>query len=82
MKTLRENDSEYRIESVGASLGIWIITKIEEGTDHIYKQPTYFDRATKLLINILVSLVSVVSHGDDFTPVVRMQSFIKLNSRD
>ena len=79
MKTLRENDSRYRIEPVGAGLGIWVITKIEKDTDHINKQPTDFSQAVKRPINILVSLISVVSHGDDFTPVAYMQPFYKVN---
>ena len=82
MKTLRKNDFGYRIGTVDASLGIWVITKIEENTDHICKQPNGFGRAVKLPKNILVSLMIVVSHGDDFTPIARTQPFTKFNSRD
>ena len=35
MKTLRENDSGYRIEPVGAGLGIWVITSIEGDADQV-----------------------------------------------
>ena len=69
MKTLRENDSGYRIEPVGAGFGNWVITRIEKDADHICKQPNGFGRAVKLPTTILVS------HGDDFTPVARMQPF-------
>ena len=58
--------------------GNLVITKIEEDVDHI-KQTTDSGRAVKLPINILVSLISVVSHGDDFTLVTRMQPFMKFN---
>ena len=75
---LKENDSGYRIEPAGTGLGIRVITKIEEDVDHI-KQTTDSGRAVKLPINILVSLISVVSHGDDFTLVTRMQPFMKFN---
>ena len=37
MKTLRENDSGYRIEPVGAGLGIRVITKIEGDADQACK---------------------------------------------
>ena len=49
---LRDNDSGYRIEPVGAGLENWVITKIEGDTDHIYKQPNDFGRAVKLPTNI------------------------------
>ena len=52
MKTLRDKDSRYRIEPVGAGLGNSIITKIEGDADHIFKQPNDFGRAVKLLIDI------------------------------
>ena len=52
MKTLRENDSGYRIEPVGAGLENWVITKIEGDADHIGKQPNNFGRAFKLPIDI------------------------------
>ena len=39
MKTLRENDSGYRIDPVGAGLGNWVVTKIEGDADHICKNP-------------------------------------------
>ena len=48
MKMLRENDSEYRIEPVGAGLGIWVITRIEGDADQVYKSPNGFGRAVKL----------------------------------
>ena len=51
MKTLRKNDSGYRIEPVDAGLGIWVITKIEGDADHICKQPNHFGRAVKLPTN-------------------------------
>ena len=69
MKTLRKNDSGYQIEPVGTNLEIWVIMKIEEDADYICKQPNSFRRAVKLPTNILVSLMIVVSHGDDFTPI-------------
>ena len=51
MKTLRENDSGYRIEPVGVGLGIWVITKIEGGADQVCKQPNDFGQADKLPTN-------------------------------
>ena len=51
MKTLRENDSGYRIEPVGAGLVDWVITRIEGDTDQVYKQPNGFGRAVKLPID-------------------------------
>ena len=48
MKTLREKDSGYRIEPVGAGLENWVVTKIEGDADHICKQPNGFGRAVKL----------------------------------
>ena len=52
MKTLREKDSGYRIEPVGAGLGNWVVTKIERDADQVCKQPNDFNRATKLPTNI------------------------------
>ena len=52
MKTLRENDSRYRIEPVGAGLGNWVVTKIEGDADHNCKLPNGFGRAIKLPITI------------------------------
>ena len=40
MKTLRENDSGYRIEPVGAGLGDWVIMRIEGDADQVYCNPT------------------------------------------
>ena len=51
MKTLRENDSGYRIEPVGAGLGNWVNTRIEGDADHVCKQPNDFGRAVKLPTN-------------------------------
>ena len=42
---LRENNSKYRIEPVGAGLEIWVIMKIEKYTDQVYKQPNGLGRA-------------------------------------
>ena len=56
--------------------------KIEEDADHIIKQPNGFGWVIKLPINILVSLMIIVSHGDDFTVIAHLQSFTKSNSRD
>ena len=56
------------LEPIGTGLGIWVSTRIEEDTDHTCKQPNGIGRAVKLLTNVLVSLMIVVSHGDDFTP--------------
>ena len=82
MKMLSENDFGYRIEPIGEGLGIWVSTKIEKDVDHICKQPNGPGRAVKLPTNVLVSVMIVVSHRDDFTPVVRMQPFTKFISRD
>ena len=51
MKTLRDNDTGYRIEPVGAGLGDWVITRIEGDADQVYKQPNSFGRAVKLPID-------------------------------
>ena len=82
MKTLRKNDSRYRIELIGTGLGIWVSTMIEEDTDHTCKQPNGLGRAFKLSINVLVSLIIVVSHGDAFTPVAHTQPSSKFISQD
>ena len=50
MKTLRENDSGYRIEPVGTGLANWVIAMIEGDTDQVCKQPNNFGRAVKLPI--------------------------------
>ena len=52
MKTLRENDSGYRIEPVSAGFGNWVITRIEGDADQVNKQPNGFGRADKLPIDI------------------------------
>ena len=78
MKTLRENDSGYRIEPVGLGFEIWVNTKMEKDSDYIRKEPNGLRWAVKLPINILASLMIVDSHGVNFTLVARMQPFYKV----
>ena len=71
MKMLRKNDSRYQIEPVGASLGMWVGTKIEKDIDLTRRQPNSPSQAIKLPTQtFLVSITNIVSCGDNFTPVV------------
>ena len=67
---LRENDSRYRLEPIGTGLGIGL----ERGSRKILITPINNLMASIELLSsrkmFLVPLMIVVSHGDDFTPVI------------
>ena len=75
MKMLRENESGYRIEPIGAGLGNWVIAKIEGDADQVCKQPNDFGRAVKL--RQILSLA-----WGRFNPRCTYAIFFKVISRD
>ena len=79
---LREKTPEYRIEPVGMGLRIGLARESRKMSISSKNNPI---NSVELLSSwqiFLVSLMIVVSRGEDFTPVARMQPFQNLISQD
>ena len=70
---LRENDFGYRIEPVGAGLGIGLARESKKMPISPVDNPMASVELLSSQQTFLVLLTIIVSCGDDFTPVARMQ---------
>ena len=78
---LRENNSRYRLEPVGASLGTGLAWESRKMPISLIDNPMASVELLSSRQMFWVSITLIVSCGDDFTPIAQMQPFQSLFSK-